>query len=573
MTRPALAILAAALLALGAGAGAAAPVAHANPSQESTFQDDDLLLYNTPTGMKNTLDTLRALGVQRVRVSLIWAVVAPDALSTQRPRFDATDPAAYPNGSWNRYDALLTAAQERGIAVNFDLMDPAPLWATGRMPRNGRQDIADVYNPSAAEFGQFVAAVGKRYSGSYTLPAAPAPAPAPPPQPPSSSGGNPLTQLLGPGQGPSSNPPPPPPPQPPGATLPRVDYWSIWNEPNQGGWLAPQWTTTGHGFVEAAPRLYRGLVDAAWSSLGATGHGADTILVGETAPKGLRVMGETRAMKPLTFIRALYCVDARLHPLRGAAASARGCPASPAAFAAAHPALFAASGWAHHPYELTFAPNVSPGDRDFVTIASLGRLTRTLDAIARAYHRRAGMPLYMTEFGYMTNPPNPIGVSPAQQAAYINQAEYIAYRNARVRSWSQFLLDDDKPLPGRNGVTSGYGATFQTGLSYLDGRHKPSFDAYRVAIFIPTPSIRRNRSLTVWGVVRNAPPTGAAGVQIQLARRGTGFRTLATLTTKARPAYLLGRVRLPASGMIRIAWRDPSTGLSEYSRSVAVSAR
>lgn len=548
--------------ALAAGGALSAAPATASQTQESIFQDDDLLLYNTPSGMQSTLDTLAALGVQRIRVSVLWALVAPDPLSKQRPSFDASDPAAYPQGAWNRYDALLTAALARGIGVDFDLMAPAPLWATGSPTR---QDIENVYTPSPAEFGQFVRAVATRYSGSYTLPGPP-PAPTPPPPPPNNDL---LSQLLGQGH---PQPAPPPPPQPPGVTLPRVAYWSIGNEPNQGGWLAPQWTATAHGFVERSPSLYRGLVDSAWAALGATGHGSDTILIGETAPKGLRVRGETRAMKPLTFIRALYCVDSRLRPLHGAAATVRGCPASPGGFATAHPGLFAASGWAHHPYELIFAPNHAPGDRDFVTIANLGRLTQTLDAIAHAYRRRGGMPLFLTEFGYMTDPPNPAGVSPAQQAAYLNQAEYLAYANPRVRSWSQFLLADDKPLAGRNGIRSGYGATFQTGLTYLDGRAKPSFAAYRLAVFAPAARARRGHAIRIWGIVRNAPASGAQGVQVQFAGAGTArYRTIATTATRGRPAYFLARPRLPASGTLRVAWRAPG-GATEYSRTVAVRA-
>jgi hypothetical protein len=542
----------------------------ASATQESGFQDDDLLMYNTQAGMAATLDTLQALGVQRVRVSILWALVAPDPLSKTRPSFDASNPAAYPPGAWNRYDALVAAAAKRGIAVNFDLMAPAPLWATGRPARS---DIENIYQPSAAEFGQFVRAVGTRYSGSYTLPG---PAPAPPPAPPPSNNGGLLQMLLGPNH---QQQQPAPPPQPPGVTLPRVDYWSIGNEPNQGGWLAPQWASPpgGGALVETSPRLYRDLLDAAWSGLGATGHGSDTILIGETAPKGLRVRGETRAMAPLTFIRALYCVGSSLRPLRGRAASDRGCPTSTAAtarFAPDHPALFDATGWAHHPYELTFAPSQAPRDRDWVTIANLGRLTATLGTIRRVYRHSGTWPLYLTEFGYMTDPPNPAGVTPAQQAAYMNQAEFIAYQNPLVRSWSQFLLVDDRPLPGRNGVRSGYGATFQTGLAYLSGGHKPAFDAYRMAVNVPNPSVRRGHEIGVWGIVRNAPPAGAQGVQVQFAGLPSrGYRRLATIATRPRPSYFYTRVLLTASGRLRIAWRNPANGVLQYSRAVAVRVR
>ncbi len=30
-------------------------------------------------------------------------------------------------------------------------------------------------------------------------------------------------------------------PGPGDAAIPRVNYWGIWNEPNEGAWLNPQW--------------------------------------------------------------------------------------------------------------------------------------------------------------------------------------------------------------------------------------------------------------------------------------------------------------------------------------------
>ena len=145
-------------------------------------------------------------------------------------------------------------------------MPAAPLWATGSPDRS---DIEATYNPSASEFGAFVTAVAKRYSGQYT-----------PPPPPSGGGGS--------NGGGGGLPSPPCPPACPKArasqasgALPRVDYWSIWNEPNHPGWLTPQWMHDDSGWHEAAPRIYRGLADAAWSALQGTGHGSDTILVGE----------------------------------------------------------------------------------------------------------------------------------------------------------------------------------------------------------------------------------------------------------------------------------------------------
>ena len=143
--------------------------AHAAGDQESTFQDDSLLVYGSPSEQSLALDMMKGLGVDRVRVSVIWKLVAPDSDSSTKPKFDATDPNAYPNGAWDRYDTLVRLAEAKGIGVNLDLVDPAPLWATSNPPR---ADVATVSNPDPAEFGEFVQAVGARYSGLLHAPGA-----------------------------------------------------------------------------------------------------------------------------------------------------------------------------------------------------------------------------------------------------------------------------------------------------------------------------------------------------------------------------------------------------------------
>jgi hypothetical protein len=538
--------LAAALLAVAAFGSVVlgAVPARASTSEESSFQDDNLLEYSTPQIAAHTLGALRAMGVDRIRVSVFWRSVAPDSQSKTRPRFDAADPGAYPPGSWDRYDRIVTLARSLGLAVNLDITDPAPLWATGSPQR---ADIEKTYTPSATEFGQFVQAVAKRYSGSFVAPT------------------------------PTLDPSHPGPPRP----LPRVDFWSIWNEPNQPGWLTPQWLPDSRqpgGFLEVAPTLYRGLLDAAWSALLATGHGSDTIVVGETAPKGLHVKGLTRAIKALHFIRQLYCLDDSSRPLQGAAAAARSCPATAAdsrRFPVAHPALFAATGWSHHPYELTFAPTVAPIDRDFVTIANLGRLSAALQTIFKVYGvTRPPMPLYLTEFGYQSNPPSPIGVTLAEQAAYLNESEFVAYTNPQVRMLSQFLLNDDMAVKG-NDLVARLGATFQTGLRFHNGRDKPALVAYRLPIYVPEPRIARGHTLRVWGFVREAPRgvSQRVAIQFRALRSRRAFRTIATVGTDPARGYLDVRVRVHASGVLRLQWQRPGSPEVLQSRVVGVRVR
>jgi hypothetical protein len=535
------------LCALPAGARASA-------TQESMFQDDDQLEFASADHVTATLDTLRSLGVDRIRVSVFWKSVAPSPAKQAKPDgFDGSNPDAYPKGAWDRYDLLAREAQARGIAVAFDVTGPAPMWATGNPDR---KDIDETYTPDPAEFGAFVRAVGTRYSGQFT--------PAPPTATPPPSGDDcpvPNVPPLPPGC--SSKPPPPPPAQASSGPLPRVDYWEVWNEPNQAGWLTPQWLPRpgGKSQFPMSPVVYRGLADAMYSALQATGHGSDTIIVGATAPKGLNVKGVTRSIKPLQFIRELYCVDSHLQILQGASAQIRGCPQSDqvAQFPAAHPVLFHMTGWAHHPYELTFPPNRRPTDPNYVTIANLSSLSDTLRRVYARYAQAqppGGLPLYLTEFGYQTNPPDRFGVSASRQASYLDEAEYMAWRNPLVRTLSQFLLVD-----GGDPV----GLTFQSGLEWIDGRKKPSYRAYRLPIWMPRRHARRGTRVRVWGLVRPAANGTAPVAQVQFRRARTrDWHVLATKHGTAARGYVNVRVRLPGRGSVRLV----SSGM--VSRSVSV---
>jgi hypothetical protein len=465
----------------------AAPAA-ASTSQESMFQDDDHLIYPKDDAVvERTLDELKRLGVDRLRITVAWRAIAPGNERDEKPAFDATDPGAYPETAWANYDRVIRLASERAIGVNLNVTAPAPDWATGTP---GREDIDAVYAPDAGEFGNFVKAVATRYRD--------------------------------------------------------VDFWSLYNEPNQAAWLSPQWVKDAGGeWEEASPRHYRALVDAAWNALQATGHGGDTILVGETAPKGLRTnRGETRSIDALRFLRRLYCVDDNLLLLRGKEATQHGCPTSDAqdAFPRDHPALFQATGYAHHPYELIFAPSTKPSWKDWATTGNLPVLQDYLRRLRARYGQRGGMPLYLTEYGYQTNPPDRFGVTWARQAAYLAQAEHIAARNSGVRALSQFLLFDGGSPVSR---------TFQTGLRTVAGKAKPSLRGYRFPIDVT----RRGSRLTVWGLARPAAPGSRPQYAIEFRRRGsTRWRRIATARGGAGAGYVTKRLRAPGRGAVRLRW-------------------
>ena len=525
-------------VALSALACAPAP-ALASHSQVAIMQDDTALLANPGP----TLQEMRHLGVQMVRVTVRWSYIAPNPLSFRRPNFNATDPNAYPAPSWAPYDAIVEDAHNDGIKVLFDVTAFAPFWAQGPGARRykAKYETDRAFEPSASAYGQFVRAVGIRYSGTF---------------------------------------------KPLGSTtaLPRVSAWELYNEPNFGEDLAPQ--AIDDSRVLWAPVMLRGLLNAAWNALRATGHRSDTTVIGALAARGAHIArrrgglpgtyGET---PPLEFIRELYCVDSRYRRYRGSAAAVRHCPASAAAsrrFRAQNPALFSSSGWSIHPYQLTADANAPPDttryhDPDFVALSQLPKMASTLDRVQRVYRSGKRFPLWNDEYGYITDAPvvaPPVKtchchfVSPATAAYYLNWAEYMSWANPRIASFSQYELYDPNPILN---VVS-YGG-FASGLIYyptvLGGKPKAGYFAYRLPIYVPRTSTRLGNPLRVWGDVRPAPFAVADGdgpqyVQIQF-QQSPGAQWILEKTVKVTDphGYFETSVAFPSSGYVRIAWTYP----------------
>ena len=480
------------------------------------------------------LKLLRSFGVDRVRVFVPWGAldsrpaIAPDPTSRKPPPgFDTTNPSAYPPSDWAQYDAIDRAAAQVGIGLYFELGPPAPLWAVTRgAPPHVNPNVWKV---SARQFGRFVRAVGTRYSGSYA--------------PPGSS-----------------------------IPLPRVNFWGLWNEPNYGVDLAPQ--AVDHGAVEVAPMFYRRMVDAGWSALNATGHGRDTILIDELAPRGvISGVGNANGMMPLRFLRALYCVDSSYRLLTGTAAIERGCPSTASAsarFAADNPPLFEATGVSIHPYPQAQAPNVrTPGFPDYADLPVMHNVERVLDRLQLAYGSHHRFPIYSTEYGYKTNPPYTLGGVPVKTAAYyLNWAEYISWRDPRIRSYSQYLLTDPPPTGS---------SEFDTGLETFDRRPKLTLDAYRMPLYLPVRKVTPSRPLEVWGCVRPAPQARRQThrpqeAEIQFQRAGAGsYATVSDVRVQRRSCYFDVAVKFPGPGLVRLRWVDQK-GEALHSRNVSLAA-
>jgi hypothetical protein len=516
-------------LAVLVGLIAAAP-AHAANGQYRVFQDDRLLIYSGPLVRNAILDNAKQMGVDVIRAQFVWRNIA-----LSKPK-DASDPASY-GTAWSNWDSLVIEARKRGMKVLATVTGPAPGWAAGTTHKY----FAGSRYPSAKAFGEFMTAAGRRYSGTAKASAAgfgtagfgrarsaglldppvvaglpdPPCTPVPPaiacgpggpvlPPPPGSGGG-----------GGGGEPPPPPPPESgdqsappppgsgeptppvaPGTQLPRISLWSVYNEPNHPLFLSPQ----RRNGVLVAPSLYRELYRAAWRALQNTGHRRDTILIGETLPIGTNQNRETSTTSPLTFARELFCLNGagRRHP---------GC--------ARHRKLHA-SGWALHPYYRKTGPFSRPPGADDLTPATVGKLYALLAKAGRRGRVDRGMPLWDTENGAQTRPPDPKGAALSSQARFINEAEYLAWRNPRMRSFSQYLLVDEQPV-----------WAFQSGLLFQDGKPKPALQAYQLPIHVG----RAGGRTTVWGrlpggggEVATIHPSSGKDVQVRVPG-GRGYFT------------------------------------------------
>ena len=525
----AFAALAAALATVFSVHAFAPATARASHNQWAILQDD-LNLLNDPA---TTVAEFRHLGVSMVRILVRWSAIAPDPRSHQTPQFNATDPNAYPSANWAPIDAAVLALRAAGIQVMLDPTAFAPLWAQGPDPQRygGKYDVNFAWEPNAREWGQFVQAVGERYSGSFTPSGASTP-------------------------------------------LPHISYWEIYNEPNFGEDLAPQ-ALDGSTLMQS-PKMYRSIVDNAWSALQGTGHSQDTIILGSLladgyqagrsrkAPQGLP--GTYGDMMPLVFVRELYCLKPNYHRYTGWAAYVRGCPTTRggyASFRSKHPALFQAGAWSDHPYDLPkeLPPNQAAyNNPSWAEFAQIPHFASVLDYIQRLYGSGKQVHVWNTEYGYITCPPNCSwrSATPKTAAYYINWAEYLSWRDPNLASTMQYLLYDPNPTVG----VAEHGG-FSSGLVFFGGPPKPEYYAYRMPIFLPYTRVRRGRRLELWGGVRPAPFAVADGdgpqsVQVQFARLGHPWTTLATLPVTDPRGYIDSWMTFPGSGWVRLAWTYPS---------------
>lgn len=239
---------------------------------------------------------------------------------------------------FSSYDALINDAQANGVNLEVGLTGPAPAWATG-------DKKIGPFKPNAVFYKEFVAAAVAHLGGF-------------------------------------------------------VQRWSVWNEPNHIGWIAP---------LKSQASIYRSLYLAAYPIIKAADP-TDQVLIGETAPYASR---KGVATPPLQFIRDLTKAGG-----------------------------LKADGYAHHPYDFAHAPSYKFPGADNVTLSGLSKLVKLLDSLTSSGKLTTPsggkLDIYLTEFGYLRSGRQK--QSESNRAKYIKQGYDIALKNPRVRQMLQFLL-------------------------------------------------------------------------------------------------------------------------------------
>ena len=227
-----------------------------------------------------------------------------------------------------------------------------------------------------------------------------------------------------------------------GKTIPAVKDWLAWNEPNNPVFLTPQYKRSGSKWIVQSAIDYAKICNAIFNGIHASMTVNERVACGGTAPRGNNNPNSSRpSVSPLAFLRAVK-----------------------------NAGLKNFDAWAHHPYyagpadQPTTKPVTAKGAP--ATAVTLGNIADLIKLVTQLYGNKR---IWITEYGYQTNPPDSIfGVTYAKQAAYLTQAFGIAKANPRIDMMLWFLLRDD---PNPNG--------WQSGLITARGAKKPSFKAFQ----------------------------------------------------------------------------------------------
>jgi Cellulase (glycosyl hydrolase family 5) len=208
--------------------------------------------------------------------------------------------------------------------------------------------------------------------------------------------------------------------------------WSIWNEPNLGIFLTPQFV---NGKI-VSPAEYVKLYMAGYKGIKA-GDKKALVAAGETSNQGRNkpLSAANDSVAPATFAHMVSQIDPKL-PF---------------------------DAWATHPYPTR--PTLPPTQKVSYPNVTLTTIDKFGASLQQWFHRR--VPIWITEYAEQTLPQHPIGggVSYAQQASDAKLALKMAAASPYVEMFVWFTFRDS---PG----------TWQSGLETSTGVKKPSYAAF-----------------------------------------------------------------------------------------------
>jgi hypothetical protein len=273
---------------------------------------------------------------------------------------------------------------------------------------------------------------------------------------------------------------------------PWVRYWLIWNEPNKALWLRPT----------RAAIYVQHLLNPGYQAIHAVLPRA-LVGGGVTAPRG-----GLGGVAPVTWLHGMALAHARL------------------------------DAYAHHPYPLRPSETPSSGGCRNCPSITMATLPKLLILVRRYFGPK---PVWLTEYGYQTNPPDTVlGVPPKRQATLLGLAAMRAWRLPRVTMLIQYLYRDEPAI-----------SRFQTGLVFVDNRLKPSLQEFK----LPFAEMRRvGTKTTLWGQVRGGRP-GRKAYTLEILRRNTWTPVGHSRLTDGDGVFTLA-IRLKRGALLRI-WAPP----------------
>jgi hypothetical protein len=269
--------------------------------------------------------------------------------------------------------------------------------------------------------------------------------------------------------------------------LPRVQYWQGLNEPNLSLFFFPQFDTASRPL---SPGLYRALINSFYAGVKAVDP-SNLVLAAGLGPIAVK----SWTIGPMRFARKLLCMTGANdpHPTRGKCEGG------------VHFDIFAIQ-----PYT-TGGPMHEGGIND-VEIGDLPKLQMLLEAADRAGRikgRFRHTPLWITEFSWDSQPPDPGGLPMDILTHWTAEALYTAWR-AGVTHFFWYSLRDGTHDPNRS-----YSETLESGLYFHGGpdveqdQPKEVLSAFR----FPFVSLPRPHGLFFWGRTPESTP-GKVAIQV-----------------------------------------------------------